>query len=664
MNVRSCVIRKRYDFKKIVLLRRVIEMKEIQEQHSHENNSHDHEHDHGKMPIILYFIGLGLSLIALFLNGETSLLQNSLFSIASISAGYHVIILEGIGETIENSKIQHKFTPNSHILMGIAAIGASLIGSFWEGTLLVLIFSGAHFLEDYAEGRSKREITKLLEMNPTTARLIMLDGNTTIVDVKELKVGDQLQVLNGDQVPIDGVIVSGSTSIDESSINGESIPKEKTQGDGVFGSTINGTGTFTMEVTKETNDTVFSKILQLVNQNQENQTKASSIIQKFEPKYVKFVLIAIPLVILLAPLLFDLTWSQSIYRGLVLLVAASPCALAAATVSVTLSATSNLAKRGVLSKGSAYLSQLADIQAIAFDKTGTLTKGKPEVTNYYFSDSVDEKNIIDIVVALEKESNHPLASAILNKFEPKNKLAIKVGNQIGRGLIGDYNGKNYRIGKPTSFEAVSDDYTRLNKKWASEGNTVVYVSENEKVIGLIALMDIPSENAKATIEYFKKCGVHTTLITGDSEMTGQAVGKQLGVDQVIANVMPEDKSNIINEQKERYGITAMVGDGVNDAPALVKADVGIAMGEGTDVAVDVSDLVLMKNDLSKLVKAHKISLKMNRVIWQNIIFSMLVVAFLIIVSLLGLTDIAISVIVHEGSTLVVILNGLRLLKSK
>jgi len=664
MNENSNVIRKHYDFKKLVLLRRVIEMKEIQEQHSHENNSHDHEHDHGKMPIILYFIGLALSLIALFLNGETSLLQNSLFSIASISAGYHVIILEGIGETIENSKIQHKFTPNSHILMGIAAIGASLIGSFWEGTLLVLIFSGAHFLEDYAEGRSKREITKLLEMNPTTARLIMLDGNTTIVDVKELKVGDQLQVLNGDQVPIDGVIVSGSTSIDESSINGESIPKEKTQGDGVFGSTINGTGTFTMEVTKETNDTVFSKILQLVNQNQENQTKASSIIQKFEPKYVKFVLIAIPLVILIAPLLFDLTWSQSIYRGLVLLVAASPCALAAATVSVTLSATSNLAKRGVLSKGSAYLSQLADIQAIAFDKTGTLTKGKPEVTNYYFSDSVDEKNIIDIVVALEKESNHPLASAILNKFEPKNKLAIKVENQIGRGLIGDYNRKTYRIGKPTSFEAVSDDYTRLNKEWASEGNTVVYVSENEKVIGLIALMDIPSENAKATIEYFKKCGVHTTLITGDSEMTGQAVGKQLGVDQVIANVMPEDKSNIINEQKERYGITAMVGDGVNDAPALVKADVGIAMGEGTDVAVDVSDLVLMKNDLSKLVKAHKISLKMNRVIWQNIIFSMLVVAFLIIVSLLGLTDIAISVIVHEGSTLVVILNGLRLLKSK
>ena len=640
-------------------------MENIQEQQSQEkhNHNHDHDHEHGKMPIVLYFIGLALAVIALFLNEDYQLMRNILFSIATISAGYHVIILEGLGETIENSKVQKKFMPNSHILMGLAAIGASLMGNFWEGTLLILIFSGAHFLEDYAEGRSKREITKLLEMNPTTARLIQPDGSTKNVDVSELKVGDQLQVLNGDQVPIDGVILSGSTSIDESSINGESIPKEKSKGDDVFGSTINGTGTFTMEVTKENKDTVFSKILQLVNQNQDNQTKAASIIQKFEPKYVTVVLIAIPLFMLLAPFLLDWTWSQSIYRGLVLLVAASPCALAAATVSVTLSTTSNLAKKGVLSKGSSYLSQLADTQAIAFDKTGTLTKGKPEVTNYYFADSVNEENMIDIVVALEKESNHPLADAILRKFEQKNKLTIDVENQIGKGLTGNYKGKNYRIGKPTSFEDVLDEYIRLNNEWASEGKTVVYVAVDEEVIGLIALMDVPSEHAKETIDYFREQGIHTTLITGDSEMTGKAVAKQLGIDEVIANVMPEDKSRIIDEQKEKYGVTAMVGDGVNDAPALVNADVGIAMGDGTDVAVEVSDLVLMQNNLSKLVQSHNISSKMNRVIWQNIIFSMAVVAFLIVVSFLGLTDIAISVIIHEGSTLVVILNGLRLLRS-
>jgi len=640
-------------------------METIQKQQSEEkhNQNDNHDHDHGKMPVVLYFIGLALAVIALFLNEDYQLLQNVLFSIATISAGYHVIVLEGLGETIENSKTQKKFMPNSHILMGLAAIGASLMGNFWEGTLLILIFSGAHFLEDYAEGRSKREITKLLEMNPTTARLILPDGSTKNVDVSELKVGDQLQVLNGDQVPIDGVILSGSTSIDESSINGESIPKEKTKGDDVFGSTINGTGSFTMEVTKENKDTVFSKILQLVNQNQDNQTKAASIIQKFEPKYVTVVLIAIPLFMLLAPFLLDWTWSQSVYRGLVLLVAAAPCALAAATVSVTLSTTSNLAKKGVLSKGSSYLSQLAKTQAIAFDKTGTLTKGKPEVTNYYFADSVNEENMIDIVVALEKESNHPLADAILRMFEQKNKLTIEVENQIGKGLTGDYKGRKYRIGKPTSFGDVSNEYVRLNNEWASEGKTVVYVAVDEEVIGLIALMDVPSEQAKETIDYFREQGIHTTLITGDSEMTGKAVAKQLGIDEVIANVMPEDKSRIIVEQKEKYGVTTMVGDGVNDSPALVSADVGIAMGEGTDVAVEVSDLVLMKNNLSKLVQSHNISSKMNRVIWQNIIFSMAVVAFLIVVSLLGLTDIAISVIIHEGSTLVVILNGLRLLSS-
>ena len=637
----------------------MIEMKKIKEQQSQES----HSHDHGKMPVVLYFIGLALALTALFLNDEYSLLKNILFSIASVSAGFHVIVLEGIGETVENTKKQRRFTPNSHILMGLAALGASLMGDFWEGTLLILIFCGAHFLEDYAEGRSRREITKLLEMNPTTARLIMADGNTKIVDVSELKVGDQLQVLNGDQVPIDGVILSGTTSIDESSINGESIPKEKSKGDGVFGSTINGTGTFIMEVTKENKDTVFSKILQLVNQNQDNQTKAASIIQKFEPKYVTLVLVVIPLVMVLSPILFDLTWSESIYRGLVLLVAASPCALAAATVSVTLSATSNLAKKGVLSKGSTYLSQFANIDAIAFDKTGTLTNGKPEVTNYYFADYVNEEKIIDIIVALEKESNHPLANAILEKFEAKNKIDIEVTNQIGIGLTGNYNQKTYRIGKPTSFEGVSDEYTLLNNEWATEGKTVVYVAENEEVIGLIALMDIPNEHARATIDYFKKLGIHTTLITGDSEMTGKAVGEQLGIDEIIANVMPEDKSRIIDEQKGKYGVTAMVGDGVNDAPALVNADVGIAMGDGTDVAVEVSDLVLMQNNLTRLTQSHKISKKMNRVIWQNIVFSMAVVVFLVIVSLLGLTDIAISVIIHEGSTLVVIFNGLRLLIS-
>lgn len=617
---------------------------------------------HKNIAITSYFIGLVIAIFALFLSDNYLTLKNVLFTISMIAVGYHVIILEGISETIEKSKNNKKFTPNAHILMGLAALGAALIGNFWEGTLLLLIFSGADLLEEYAEGRSNREIIKLIEMNPTTARLIMDNNEIKIIDVEDIKIGDTLKVLNGDQVPIDGTILSGTTSIDESAITGESMPKEKTEGDSVFASTINGTGSFIMEVKKENNDTVFSKILELVDQNQNNQTKATTMIEKFEPKYVTFVLIAVPLIILIGPYLFNWDWQESIYRGLTLLVVASPCALAASTISVTLSATSNLAKKGVLSKGSAYLSLMADINAIAFDKTGTLTRGEPNVTNYQFSGLFREQEIIDIIVALESQSNHPLAKAILEKFSFKDKLDIEVTNIIGEGIAGKYLNSYYRIGKPTSFENVILEYTNLNKEWGSEGKTVVYIAKDDEVIGILALMDIPSEHARETVNYFKENDVHTTLITGDSQITGSAVGRLLGLDEIIANVLPEDKSNIIKNQKQEYGITAMVGDGVNDAPALVMSDVGIAMGDGTDVAVEVSDLVLMQNDLSKLISLHQVSKKMQRIIWQNIIFSMVTVVFLVIASLLGLTDIAISVIVHEGSTILVILNGLRLLK--
>lgn len=632
------------------------------EEHQH-THSCSHSDGHGKLPITLYFVGLALTIIALFLSDEYLLLKNILFALATISAGYHVVVLEGVGETISNTKAKGKFTPNSHILMGLAALGAAVLGQFWEGALLILIFAGAHFLEEYAEGRSRREISNLLEMNPTTARLVLANGETKLVEVSELAIGDVVQVLNGDQVPIDGTILSGTTSIDEASITGESMPREKTQGDEVFGSTINGTGTFTMEVTKTEEDTVFANILKLVSQNQGNQVKVATRIQKFIPKYVKFVLILVPLLFLAGPILLNWTWDDSFYRALVVLVGASPCALAAATVSATLSSTSNLAKNGVLSKGSSYLSQLGNIDAIAFDKTGTLTQGKPQVTDSYFMDTVNEQKIIDIIVALEKEANHPLADAILEGFKAEAVLNIEVTNEIGKGLLGMYDGKEYRIGKPTFFQQVADAFVERNEMWAAEGKTVIYVSEDDTVIGVIGLMDVPNDEAKAMVEYFKRLGIHTTLITGDSEMTGKAVAKVLGIDEVIADVMPEDKSAIIAQQKEKYGIVAMVGDGVNDAPALVQADVGIAMGQGTDVAVEVSDLALMQNDLDKLVNAHKHAVKMNKIIWQNVLFSMSVVLFLVLVSFLGIADMTISVIVHEGSTIVVILNGLRLLRS-
>lgn len=627
-----------------------------------EGHNHSHEHGHGKSPVILFFTGLVLFIAAFFMQ-EQSFFQNISFLTAMLLSGYH-IILEGIVDTVNESEKQKKFIPNVHILMTLAAFGAAIIGKYEEGALLIIIFAAAHFLEEYAEGRSKREITNLLKMNPTEARLIQPDGVVKIVDVSDLKIGDKLQVLNGDQIATDGVILSGSTSIDESSINGESIPREKTVGDEVFGSTINGNGSFTMEVTKDSSETVFAKILQLVNQSQSNLSKTATKIQKLEPRYVTIVLIVVPLFIALGPVVFNWTWNESFYRGMVFLISASPCALAASAVPATLSAISNLAKRGVLFKGGSYLANLATIKAVAFDKTGTLTKGKPVVTDFYFilnSGDQTEQQYIDIVVAMEKTANHPLANAILGKFTATEILHLSVDNKIGTGLVTNYKNDTYQIGKPEIFSSVTSQVNAHKEIYAKEGKTVVYFVKNNEVVGVIAMMDVPNENAKPVISYLKSQGIHTTMITGDAELTGRAVGDQLGIDEVAGNVLPENKAAIVTDQQERYGTVAMLGDGVNDAPALVTADIGVAMGDGTDIAIDVADAVLMQNDLTKFSYAHKISKRLDRIVWQNIIFSMFIVVMLIALNILGKMDITIGVIAHEGSTLLVILNGLRLL---
>ncbi|MTD42052.1 heavy metal translocating P-type ATPase [Erwinia sp. CPCC 100877] len=631
--------------------------------HKHEDgHSHSHNHSHGKAPVILFFAGFVLFIAAFFFK-EDCLAQPVLFVSATLLSGGHVII-EGITDTVQASKAKRAFVPNVHILMTLAAFGAMIIGNFEESALLILIFAGAHFLEEYAEGRSKREITNLLKMNPTEARLIQADGTIKIVDVTKLKIGDKLQVLNGDQIATDGVILTGCATIDESSINGESIPREKTVGDEVFGSTINSSGTFTMQVTKDSSDTVFAKILTLVNQSQNNLSKTATKIQKLEPRYVIIVLILVPLFILAGPFVFNWSWNESFYRGMVFLISASPCALAASAVPATLSGISNLAKRGVLFKGGSYLANLATIKAVAFDKTGTLTKGKPVVTDVYFlteQTDLTEQECIDRIVAMEKTANHPLAKAILEKFQVERELTISVENIIGKGLVAAYEGNAYQIGKPETFCSVEPQIERHNQQYTKDGKTVVYFAENEQVIGLLAMMDVPNEEAKPVIRYLKAQGIHTTMITGDAEQTGQAVGRQIGIDEVVGNVLPENKAAIVTDQKARFGSVAMLGDGVNDAPALVTADIGVAMGNGTDIAIDVADAVLMQNDLTKFSYAHKTSKRLDRVVWQNIIFSMLIVLLLIALNILGKMDITLGVIAHEGSTLLVILNGLRLL---
>lgn len=626
--------------------------------------SQGYGHDHSnKSAIIMFFLGLTVFITAIFVQHELS--SNILNVLALTLSGYHIII-EGFKDTIKQSIKRKRFIPNIHLLMTVAAIGALIISEYREAALLILIFAGAHFLEEYAEGRSKKEITSLLNLNPTTARLLLDDGTIKIIDVSELEIGNQLQVLNGDQVPTDGIVLSGQSTIDQSAITGESIPVDKQAGDIVFGSTMNGNGTFIMEVTKDSTETVFAKIIQLVNQAQTNVSKTAAFIKKLEPTYVTIVFLLSPLFFLTGLYLFDWGQTESFYRTMVFLIGASPCALAATDIPATLSAISNLAKRGVLFKGGSYLSNLADLKVVAFDKTGTLTNGKPVVTDMYFESSItknDQDTYLDMLYSMEKQSNHPLAQAITDYFKERKSLDLVAENIIGVGLSAQYEGLYYHVGKPSAYKSASAEIKKQTKIFEDDGKTVIYFGSNEKAFGLIALQDIPKETSRTAIAYFKNNDIHTVMITGDAKRTGIAVGRELGIDEVKANVMPEEKSSIITELKRVYGVTAMLGDGINDAPALVEADVGVAMGEGTDIAIDVADAVLMKNDLNKFVYTHKTSKKLRSIVWQNIIFSMSVVLFLLTMNILGLMNMGFAVLIHEGSTLIVTLNGLRMLKN-
>jgi len=599
--------------------------------------------------LLLYLVAVILYLSATFIPGLPSMLQ-FLFYLASSGLADSHLIDEGFRETISASRESKNFVPNIHILMLLAAMGSILLAAFEEAALLVLIFAGAHFLEEYAEAKSKREITKLMEISPRKARKLQDDNHWENVDVARLQVGDRLMVLPGDQIAADGQVISGHSTVNEAAITGESMPKEKMAGSPLYAATINGNGSLTMEVQTEVLNSLFSKILRMVETAQSNLTPKASKLKKIEPIYVKAVIYLLPAVFLLFMLLGQ-SIEGSYEKSLIFLVSASPCALAAAAIPASLSALSRLAKEGVLFKGASYLSQLTEIKKIVFDKTGTLTKGKPELTDAIFYE--DKAFSRQLIASMEKEANHPLAEAVLTAFANEALIDLLVENEIGQGLSTFYQGQHYSLFK-------ADLEAELVLKLASCGKTVVAFQREDELLALLAFKDQPQPMAKAAIDYLKKHDISPIMATGDNRLTAKALADELGIEHIFSNRLPSEKAYIIDQLKE-YGPTAMLGDGINDAPALAKADIGIAMGQGTDVAMEVADVVLMQNELSKLVLAHKTARRLNRIVWENIIFAFLMVLLLIGLNFSGLSNINLSVLAHEGSTLLVILNSLRLL---
>jgi Zn2+/Cd2+-exporting ATPase len=569
---------------------------------------------------------------------------------------------EGIEATYENKEL------NVEMLMIFAAVGSAIIGYWTEGAILIFIFAVSGALETYTMNKSHKEISSLMELQPEEALLIR-DGIEQRVHVSELVVGDQILVKPGERVPADGVIITGHTNIDEAAITGESMPVSKSTAEEVFAGTVNLTGAISVQTTKASNETLFQKIILLVQSAQSEKSPSQLFIERFEGTYVKTVLAVVLLMMVLPHLLLGWSWEESFYRAMILLVVASPCALVASIMPATLSAISNGAKHGILVKGGVHLENLSQLEAIAFDKTGTLTKGKPEITEVIVKQGINEEDLLWKAASIENHSNHPLAQSIVKHVKKLIKKDLisptNLEDVAGWGVKAEISGDKWKIGKAefVGIESVKSFADGKAEELASLGNTLVYVQINGDLSAMIALKDVVRAETQLAIDHLKKQGIYTVMLTGDSEKTAKAIAAESHVDQYFAECLPEEKVEQLKELKKKYKTIAMVGDGINDAPALATANIGIAMGEGTDVALETADVVLMKNDLPRISEAIHLSKRMNRIIKQNVIFSITVIMILISSNFFQLVDLPLGVIGHEGSTILVILNSLRLLKN-
>ncbi|MFF3023869.1 heavy metal translocating P-type ATPase [Gottfriedia sp. NPDC057948] len=599
-----------------------------------------------------------LILIASFVKNDNSIMSIILYVLAFCIGGY-AKAKEGIEDTIAEKEL------NVEMLMIIAAVGSAAIGYWTEGAVLIFIFALSGALETYTLNKTNKEISSLLSLQPQTA-IRLVDEVEEVVGIKSLNIGDYILIKAGERIPADGQIVKGETLVDEAALTGESVPVVKNLNDEVFAGTINIKGTLVVEITKHSDETLFQKIINLVQTAQSEQTPSQQFIEKFEGVYVKGVLVSVLFMMFLPHFALDWSWTTTFYRAMILLVVASPCALVASITPAVLSAISNGAKSGILVKGGIHLERLGVLKAIAFDKTGTLTIGKPEVTGFEKIEDFDRTELLSIVASIERYSTHPLASAIV-EYATKQGITVsssfeQIDDHPGFGVSAILNGSEYRVGKKEFVTMKQNPLIHFEQKWEQEGNTIVYVGTQDKVVAIFSLKDLVRNETKQALSTLNKLGVQTVMITGDSEQTAKAIAAESEINEYFASCLPDEKVSIVKKLKDNYGQVAMVGDGINDAPALATANVGIAMGGGTGVALETADVVLMKNDLTKIAKAITLSKRMNKIVKQNIIFSLSVIAFLICSNFLQIIDLPYGVIGHEGSTILVILNSLRLLR--
>ena len=575
-------------------------------------------------------------------------------------------------------------------LMLVAAIGAAALGEWAEGALLLFLFSLGHALEHYAMEKARKSIAALADLAPKTA-LLKKDGKTEEVGIEELSIGDIIVVKPNSKISADGVVVNGKSSVNQAPITGESVPVDKipvedtsrdysadddiNDENRVFAGTINGNNTLEIKVIKEAKDSTLSRLVKLVNEAQTQKSPTQLLTDKFEKYFVPSVLILVG-ILLFAFLVIDEPFSASFYRAMAVLVAASPCALAISTPSAVLSGVARAARGGVLIKGGRPLEDLGVITALAFDKTGTLTEGKPKLTQVVPLGDIEENELIKIAVAVENLSDHPLAKAVVR--DGKERLegtsipdATDLEAVLGKGIKASLGKDKIYIGNLDLYEDLDEakppeEISNKVKELEGGGNTTMLIRRNKEYIGIIALMDTPREAAKETLKKLKEIGIkRMIMLTGDNQKVADAVAKEIGLTDAWGSLLPEEKVDAIKKLKEQESKVAMVGDGVNDAPAMANSTVGIAMGAaGSDVALETADIALMADKLETLPFAIGLSRKAKTIIKQNLWVSLGIVALLIPSTIMGWANIGIAVVIHEGSTLLVVFNALRLLAYK
>lgn len=627
---------------------------------------------------VLLFFGFGLT----FLSGVPHWISLILLVVSYFFGGFYTA-KEAI-TSISQGGFQVDF------LMLVAAIGAAILGKWVEGALLLFLFSLGHALEHYAMNKAKKSIEALADLAPKTA-LRKIDGKTEEIEIDQVTIDDIIVVRPNSKIPVDAVVVYGQSSVDQSAITGESIPVDKVAVEEididyskekdiktenrVYSGTINGNGSLEVKVIKETKDTTLSRLISMVNEAQTQKSPTQRFTDKFERYFVPSIL-GFVILLLGAFLVIDETFSASFYRAMTVLVASSPCALAISTPSAVLSGVARAARGGVLIKGGRPLEDLGTLTALAFDKTGTLTEGKPKLTKVIALSNLTENELLKIAVAVESLSDHPLAKAIVKDGtkqlgEERIPEAKDLESVLGKGIEATLGNDKIYIGNlelHDNLDGIKPTFSIIKQvqELEEKGNTTMLVRQNHLYIGIIALMDTPRADAKSTLEQLKKTGIkRMIMLTGDNQKVADAVAKEIGITEAWGGLLPEEKVDAIKKLKETESKVAMVGDGVNDAPAMAHSTVGIAMGAASsDVALETADIALMGNKLSVLPFAIGLSRKTRSIIKQNVLISLGVVALLIPATVFGLANMAVAVVFHEGSTLVVVLNALRLLRYK